>query len=222
MPKIGQCYGIGQGLLPLMPPPIPFENAPTSNQDNYSVGQIVYTPGPNATNFYMYAGAGDWVLFATASGTIISVLGTSNQITVTTTAGVSTISLPSAITTPGSLTTTTSLSATTTVTGGTGVTATSGNVTALNGNFVMATPGNKLMIPTGSNASVGVSGSLSTGTVTISTNAVTPSSIIFYVRAVAGGTLGNLAIGSQTPGTGFTITSDNSADTSTINWWIIN
>lgn len=59
--------------------------------------------------------------------------GTANQITVTTTAGTATFSLPVAITAPGSLTTTTSLSATTTVTGGTGVTATTGNVTATAG-----------------------------------------------------------------------------------------
>ena len=93
MVKIRQCYGIGQGLLDLMPPPVAFANAPNSGDTNWSVGQIVYTPGPTATNFYMYAGAGNWILFATGGGDIVSIVGTANQVAVSTVAGVATISL---------------------------------------------------------------------------------------------------------------------------------
>lgn len=141
MAKMNQVYGIGQALIPSLPPPLPFENAPTSNQTNYEIGQIVYTPPTNPTSFYIYAGGGTWSLFGSSSGDIVAVVGTANEITVTSSAGTATVSLPSAITAPGSLTTTTSLSATTTVTAGTTVTATLGDITATNGNFVGSTAG---------------------------------------------------------------------------------
>lgn len=92
----------------------------------------------------------------------IDILGTANQLVTTGTAGTLTLSLPAAITAPGSLITTTTLAsgttitagtaliATTSVTAGTTVTATLGNITATNGNLVLATAGNKISIATGS------------------------------------------------------------------------
>lgn len=148
---MNRVYGLGQALIPVLPPPLPFESAPTSNQDNYEIGQMVFTPPRAPTDFYLYGGGGNWVHFATSSGAILSILGTANQITASTVAGVTTLSLPSAITAPGSLTTTTTL------TGGTGVTATTGNVTASAGNLVAAGAGNGLQVPvtTGSGAASG-------------------------------------------------------------------
>jgi hypothetical protein len=147
MAKMFQVYGIGQALIPVLPPPIPFENAPTSNQTNYEIGQIVYTPPSLPTTFYIYGGGGNWEVLASSGGNISQVLGTTNQITVATVTGVATVSLPSAITAPGSLTTTTSLAATTTVTAGTGVIATTGNVTASAGNLVAVGAGNGVVVP---------------------------------------------------------------------------
>lgn len=173
MSKMFQVYGIGQALIPVLPPPLGFANPPTSNQTNYEIGQLVFSPQHSPTAFYLYAGGGNWVEFATNTGAITGVNGTTNQVTVTTTAGVATVSLPAAITTPGSLTTTTSLSAgttvtagtgitattgniaasagavsaSTTVTGGTGITATTGNVTASAGNLVAAGAGNGVVVP---------------------------------------------------------------------------
>jgi len=152
MSKLFQVYGIGQALIPVLPPPIAFENAPTSSQTNYSVGQVVYTPGPTANAFYMYAGAGNWVEFATSSGSITAVNGTSNEITASTTSGVVTLSLPLVTTAPGSLSSTTSLSAGTSlssgtsITSGTTITATLGNITATNGNFVSSTSGKGIVL----------------------------------------------------------------------------
>lgn len=242
MSKMFQVYGIGQALVPVLPPPLPFENAPTSNQTNYEIGQVVYTPPKAPTTFYIYAGGGNWEVLSSSGGNVSQVLGTANQITVTTVAGVATVSLPAAITAPGSLTTTTSLSATTTVTGGTGVTATTGNVTATagavnagtsmtatlgnitatNGNIVMGTAGNKIIVPTGSNASAGTSAAMSgtPGAVTVATTACSATAKVFYCRAVAGGTPGEVSITAQ-DGTGFTLTSTGN-ETSTFNWWIIN
>ena len=141
MPKLNQVYGIGQALIPVLPPPLGFENAPTSAQTNYEIGQVVYTPAKNPTAFYMYAGGGVWDQFIGSSGTVLAVDGTANEITASTTSGVVTLSLPSAITAPGSLTTTTTLaagttlSAGTTITAGTGITATTGNIVATAGNI---------------------------------------------------------------------------------------
>lgn len=238
MSKMFQVYGIGQALIPVLPPPIPFENAPGGYQTNYEVGQIGFTPGPTASAFYIYAGAGLWVQFATNSGDLLSINGTANEVTVVTAAGAATVSLPSAITAPGSLITTTTLAATTTVTGGTGViattggvTATAGNITATAGNLV-ATAGNldlngaasKILInaATTSSASVGVSASMSgtPGAVTVTSSAVTTSSVILFSRATTGGTAGQVSISAQTAGS-FTLTS-SANETSTFNYLIIN
>ena len=61
MAKMFQVYGIGQALIPVLPPPLPFENPPTSNQTNYEIGQLVYSPPKAPTAFYLYAGSGNWV-----------------------------------------------------------------------------------------------------------------------------------------------------------------
>lgn len=81
---------------------------------------------------------------------------------------------------------------------------------------------NKLNIPTGSNASAGT-GTLSGGTVTISTTAVTSNSLIFLQDTASSLTnVGVLAVSSKSAGTSFTVTSANVLDTSTFNWLIVN
>jgi len=240
MSKMFQVYGIGQALIPVLPPPLGFENAPTSFQTQYEIGQIVFTPPLAPTAFYMYAGGGNWIEFATSTGDILAVNGTANQVTSTTSGGVATISLPSAIITPGSLTTTSTLAAgtalssgttvtagtavvaTTSVTAGTTITSTLGNITATNGNLVLGTAGNKLAIAAGSNASVGVSGVMSgsPGAVIVATTACTASSVILFSRATTGGTPGQVSITAQST-SGFTLTSTGN-ETSTFNYLIIN
>ena len=106
--------------------------------------------------------------------------------------------------------------------------ATTGNIIATAGNVVItatATVGKgKLNVPaTGANAIVGTSAALSgsPGTVTVATTAVTASSKIFLTYASAGGTQGFLRISAIVAGTSFTISS-TTADTSTVNWFIVN
>lgn len=252
MSKLFQLYGVGQALFPVLPPPQHFITPPTINQTNYEIGQIVFSGTVGAYTFYIYAGAGVWEVLDVAAGNIISINGTTNQITVTTVAGVATVSLPAAITTPGSLTTTTSLSATTTitagtgitsttgnivasagnvsasgtVTGGTGVTATTGNLTATAGNLALNGVGSKVVINVAapSTSSVGTSVAMTAGSVTVSTTAVSASSKIFLSANTAGGTPGvlNAPTGSITPGVSFVINSSSGTDTSTVNYWIVN
>ncbi len=110
------------------------------------------------------------------------------------------------------------------LTASTTLTASSGAITATNGNLVLGTAGNKLSIATGSNASIGTSVAMTAGSVTISTTAVTASSKIFLTANTAGGTPGelNAPTASIVAGTSFVINSSSGTDTSTVNWLIIN
>lgn len=245
MARMFQVYGIGQALLPVLPPPLPFETAPTSNQTNYEIGQVVYTPPKAPTDFYMYGGGGNWIVLASSGGNISSVLGTANQITVVTAAGVATVSLPAAIVTPGSLTTTTTLAAGTalssgtTITAGTSITATLGNITATNGNIVRTAAGNKdvygsVGTTTAAGANSAGTVALAGGTATVATTAVTANSQIRLYRQGIGATgaaaLGYITLGTKTAGVSFVINSVQAADAtalqasdvSVIGWEIVN
>lgn len=102
-----------------------------------------------------------------------------------------------------------------------------GSVTApteavtVTGNISLTTPGNKMKIATGSNASLGTS-TLVAGTVTVNTTAVATGSTIMLCHNTPGGTQGILSYGTIVNATSFVITSNNAADTSTVNWWILN
>jgi hypothetical protein len=133
----------------------------------------------------------------------INIAGTTNEITVTPTAGTLTLTTPSTFVAPGT------------------ITATLGNITATNGNLSLATAGNKVVIATGANASAGTSAAMSAGAVTVSTTASSATALIFYSRKTLGGTMGNVSITAQ-DGTGFTLTSSSGSETSTFYWWIIN
>ena len=87
MSKMFQCYGIGQALIPVLPPPLGFQNAPTSFQTQYEIGRIVFTPPLAPTAFYMYAGGGHWIELISSLGDVLSVTGTANQILATPTVG---------------------------------------------------------------------------------------------------------------------------------------
>jgi len=91
------------------------------------------------------------------------------------------------------------------------------------GNIELTTVGNKLKIATGSNASMGTA-TLVAGTVTVSTTAVATGSTIFLTCNTPGGVQGFLSapVASITNATSFVINSSNVADTSTVNWWIVN
>ena len=188
---------------------------------------------------FIYAGAGVWItLSSSASGPIdtltgdsgtatpvagnIQIAGTVNQISTLASGSTITLSLPTPMVVPGSLVATTTLSATTSILAGTGITSTTGNITATNGNLVLSTAGDKIVIATGANASAGTSAAMSgtPGAVTVSTTACSSTALIFYSRATTGGTPGQVSITAQS-GSGFTLTSTGN-ETSTFNWWIIN
>ncbi len=127
----------------------------------------------------------------------------------------------------GSLTTTTTL------------TATLGAITATNGNLVLGTAGNKIISTSVASTTTAGANSfgkvtLVGGTATVSTTAVTASSIIFLTRQGVGATgaaaLGELSVGTITASTSFVINAWSQADAtalaatdvSSIGWMIVN
>ena len=145
------------------------------------------------------------------------------------------ISNSSAIGTSNSLT----LSQAGALTATTSLTATLGAITATNGNLVLGTAGNKILSSSvGASAAAGNNSfgkvTLIGGTITVSTTAVTASSIIMLTRQTVGATgaaaLGMLTIGTIVAGTSFVInawkTTDATdlaiTDVSSIGWMIIN
>jgi hypothetical protein len=75
MSKLFQVYGLGQALIPVLPPPIKFQTPPTSTQTNYSVGQMVYVGDSGDVTFYLYEGDGVWLNLSASVGSVSSVTG---------------------------------------------------------------------------------------------------------------------------------------------------
>jgi hypothetical protein len=83
------------------------------------------------------------------------------------------------------------------------------------GNFSLQSAGTGFRVKEGSNAKMGTA-TLTTGSVTVSNTSVTANSRIFLTTQVGAGTVGYVIVSARTPGSGFTITSSSSEDTSTI------
>lgn len=114
------------------------------------------------------------------------------------------------------------------VVAGTLITATSGDITATNGNFISSAAGKGLNVKGGSNAKIGTGATLVAGTVTVSNTSVTANSRIFITKTASGGTLGAGGYTvTKSAGVSFTITSTDLAgatsilDTSVFDWFIV-
>lgn len=90
------------------------------------------------------------------------------------------------------------------------------------GQLILQTVGKGLSIKEGSNAKMGTA-TLSAGTVTVSTTAVTANSRIFLTAQSLGvvGTAQALAVTARSAGTSFTITSASISDGSVVAWFIV-
>lgn len=177
---------------------------------------------------WIYAGTGVWEKITSGSGgAVVSVAGTANQVTATTLNGAVTLSTPSTFIAPGSIAATTT------------VTATLGAITATNGNLVLGTAGNKIISSSVASTTTAGANSFGTvtlvnGTATISTTAVTASSIIILTRQSIGATganpIGLLTVGTIVAGVSFVINAATTAtantnvttDVSVVGWMIIN
>jgi hypothetical protein len=81
---------------------------------------------------------------------------------------------------------------------------------------------NKIILPTAGAAPTAGTATLVAGTVTVSTTAVTAGSKVLVSANTVSGTQGFLNVATRTVGTSFVITSSNVADTSTVDWILIN
>jgi len=89
------------------------------------------------------------------------------------------------------------------------------------GDLKFPTEGNGIFLKEGTDAAMGQA-VLVGGTVTVATSRAHGTlTEIFLTRRVAGGTLGNLSIGTIVNSSSFVINSDNALDTSTISWFIV-
>ncbi len=124
-------YGVGSAKIEIAPVPTK-QNGIPSNPKPFDFGQLIQNSATG--NWYIYSGGSVFDLLTSSSGSIIQVLGTASQITASTVAGVTTLSIPSAFIAPGSIAATTTL------------TATLGNITATNGNLAAGTAGTGLLL----------------------------------------------------------------------------
>ena len=183
-----------------------------SSNTTFELTSITQSGGVNTATWVTNGGATAAIATINSTSPVASnyvLAGTTNQISKADTAGTTTFSIPTGFVAPGSVTATTTL------------TATLGNITATNGNLSLGTAGNKIVIATGANASVGTSAAMTAGAVTVATTASSATALIYFSRATTGGTPGDVSITAQ-DGTGFTLTSTSNTETSTFNYWIIN
>lgn len=89
-------------------------------------------------------------------------------------------------------------------------------LTGASAGLTLATAGAGIKVKQGTNATFGT-GTLSSGTATISTTKVTANSVIFLTNT----SLGYLYVASISAGTSFNVASTNSLDTNTFGWWIL-
>lgn len=124
--------------------------------------------------------------------------------------GFGTIATANTISTSSNISTTSSG----TITSATTLTATSGNITATNGDLVSSTLGKTLKLQEGAGGMLGVAAAMSSGTVTVTNANVLTGDRIFLSRV--SGTAGNAGFPSYTisNATSFTINSTNGADDS--------
>lgn len=225
-PKVTPYYGGGQ--VPNPANVLKRTGAPSTKLTQDRLGTIAVD---NATAIiYMLAsksgGVNTWVIAASGGGFVASVLGTANQITANTVAGVVTLSLPAALTAPGSVTATTTL------------TATLGAVTATNGNFVGSAAGSGLLLNSPAASGVAASPVVVNGrsgqatftsvsvaaaadiTLTITNSAITGSSTqinYFMSGATTGSALSVKSVTNSAGSSAIVVTNGTGATTSTAN-----
>jgi hypothetical protein len=93
------------------------------------------------------------------------------------------------------------------------------DITVGTGNLIVASAGKGLQLKSGANARAG-NATLVGGAVTVPNTSVSANTLVMLTRKSAGGTMGFLTY-SVAAGTGFTITSESSADTSVVSYQLI-
>lgn len=178
------------------------QRAPNT-QDIYNPGTRWQDNSVNPPVQYYTVGAGLWYQTANTAFGVSSVTGTANQITASPTTGNVILSIPATFVGPGSVGATTNLNA-------------AGNL-----NLTGAASKININATTAASASVGTSDAMVAGVVTITTTAITASSKVYYSRRTLGTAMGNVSITAQSVGS-VELTSDETTETSTFDYFIVN
>src|SRR5271170_358629 len=185
--------------------------------DIYNPGTMWQNNAVSPAVVYYTTGGGNWYELNVTGFGVSSVTGTPNQVTATPATGDVVLSIPSTFIAPGSI------AATSVISAQGNITTFAGDLTAINGDIVLGTVGNRLIISTGVGAAVGTSGALVGGTITVSSAGITNACRIFLSVNAPGGTPGILSAPTSgyVIGTSFTINSSSNTDTSTVNYLLI-
>ena len=168
-------YGLNQPLIKNTPAPVIARRAPTTADNKYALGQLWIEPKNtsnvaqnlawiltsvinNSANWLALVGGGGAGSFASLVVTPgpISLTGTTtinttgSAVTTIGTGGTGAVNIGNAtgnVAVTGTLTSTVGLTAGTSVVAGTGITATTGNITASDGNVVLSTAGTYVSLP---------------------------------------------------------------------------
>lgn len=89
------------------------------------------------------------------------------------------------------------------------------------GNLIVNIAGSGLQVKGGTNARIGISGAMTAGSVTVGNTSVASGDMIILGVHTPGGTAGAPYISSRTNGTGFTISSTSTLDSSTVDWMLV-
>ena len=220
---------------------LPAANRIPTSQDVQPVGYLWPYLGTSPATLYISQGAGNWGEVVTPSGNVDTLTGNSGGAITPNASNINIVGAATQLTSVGSghtitfrFTSPTSfpgiVSTVGDIQGGGAVYATDdiislgSNIKTQDGDLELATEGNKILIKTGANASIGVSSAMTGGTITIPTTAVTADSQIFVQPAGLGTVTAPQAlyVSAQVAGVSFTVTSADPTDTSTVRWWIIN
>lgn len=203
--------------------------APTT-QDIYNPGTRWQDNSVSPPVIYETSGAGRWLLSTSGgAGIFSSLIVTPGPISLTgtttiNTSGAAATTIGTGGTGPVNIGNATGNTAVTgTLTSSAGITATTGNLTATAGNLALNGVTSKIIINASApaTASVGTTGAMIAGVVTITTSAITASSKVYYTRRTLGTAMGNVSITAQGVGSA-ELTSDEATETSTFDYIIVN
>jgi len=207
-------YGLPQPTVNQFPTPIVARRDPTTSDTGYILGQI-WVNKVSGTFFGMASVGGGVATWLSLGGSL-----TPSVASITTGAAATSSLLNGNV---WSATGTNAAISLTLTPKGTGdVVLTSGNLSVASGNVEMITAGKGLEIATGANARMGVSAALVGGTLAVANTSATANTRIFltYNTPDIVAHQGSLSYVINA-GVGFTINSSNAADTSTVNWLLI-
>lgn len=222
-PQAETLYGTPQPLSGQNPSPIIAKRDPTTLDTGYALGQnwLNSVLGTVFELASVTAGSANWVSLGTTSGSFVTV--TAGTFATSTAATAISIAAGNVFTGTG---TNAAVGFTFTPKGTAGLTLTTGALTATNGNLVVGTAGNGLVVKSGANARIGQA-TLVGGTIAVANTSVTANTRVFITRTTANAGPTGALEAVPSAGVGFTVNALDVAgaplatDVSTVDWLLV-